>query len=134
MQFRQKLKIRFKITGSSGTKANTTAIGHIIKDDYIRRQVRRRSSKVMTVRSYTTKDGKNVSMKVVVITDRKASGRQKAALKKITEQMCVKLVAELDSKKLVDELVFGTPANKIYPDLKKIIPIKRIELANSSIL
>ena len=50
------------------------------------------------------------------------------------EKVCAKLVAEIDSKKIVDELVFGTPANRVYPDLKKIIPIKRIEFANSTIL
>ncbi|HLC78967.1 MAG TPA: hypothetical protein VJG83_00920 [archaeon] len=131
---KQHIKIRFKVKSTAGNKATTEAIGHIIKDDFIRRLVRRRSSKMMSVKNYTTKDSKGVKMKVVVVTEKKSSGRQRAALKKKTEEMCQKLVSEIESRKIIDELVFGTLPNKLYPELKKIVPIKRIEITNSLLL
>ena len=129
---KQHIKIMFRVKTISGNKAHTEAEGHFIKDDFIRRLVRRRSSKVMIVKTFNTKDGKPIRMKVVVITDRKASGKQKASVHKKTEELSKKFVAEIDSKKIIDELVFGNLPNKLYPELKKIVPIKRIEFANSS--
>lgn len=131
---KQHIKIKFKVKSVSGNKAVTEGVGHFIKDDFIRRLLRRRSSKVMSVKNYSTKDGRNVKMKVVVVTERKASGRQRASLKKKVEEMTQKLVADIDSKKLIDELVFGTMPNKLYPELKKVVPIKKVEFANSSFL
>src|SRR3989338_5004185 len=49
---KQHIKIKFKVKTTSGNKAHTEAVGHIIKDDFIRRLIRRRSSKVMSVRNY----------------------------------------------------------------------------------
>ena len=128
---KQHVKIMFRVNNVSGNKAHTEAIGHFIKDDFIRRLVRRRSSKVMLVKLFNTKDGKPIKMKVVIVTERKASGMQKASVHKKAEELCKKFVAEVDSRKIIDELVFGNMPNKIYPELKKIVPIKRIEFANS---
>ena len=129
---KQHIKLVFRVKGVSGNKAHTEAMGHFIKDDFIRRLVRRRSKKVMVVKNFSTKDGRAMKMKVVVVTERKASAMQRASLHKKTEELCRKFIAEIDSKKIVDELVFGTLPNKLYPELKKIVPIKRIEFANSS--
>ncbi|HIH09513.1 MAG TPA: hypothetical protein HA254_02475 [Candidatus Diapherotrites archaeon] len=131
---KQHIKIRFKVNSISGNKAQTDAIGHFIKDDFIRRLVRRRSSKVMSVRNYALKDGKSVKIKTVVVSERKASGKQRASLKKKTEEMMQRIISEMDSRKVVDELVFGTVPNKLYPELKKVVPIKRIEMANSLLI
>ncbi len=129
---KQHIKIVFKVASISGNKAMAEAAGHYIKDDYIRRLIRRRSSKIMLVRTYKTKDGKSVRAKVVVVSERNASGKQRASLFKKTEELCRKFIAEIDSRKIVDELVFGNLPNRLYPDLKKIVPIKRIEFAKSS--
>ncbi len=129
---KQHIKISFKVKTISGNKAHTDAMGHFIKDDYLRRLIRRRSSKVMLVKTFTTKDGRAIKMKVVIVTERKASGKQRASVHRKAEELTRKLVAEIDSKKIIDELVFGTMPNRLYPELKKIVPIKRIEFANSS--
>ncbi|MBI4210754.1 MAG: hypothetical protein HY544_04585 [Candidatus Diapherotrites archaeon] len=130
---KQHIRIKFRVVSVSGSKAHTEAYGHIIKDDFMRRVVRRRSSKVMSVNNYTTKDGKGIKLKLIVVTDRKASGKQKASIKKKVEELAKKVISEFDSKKIIDELVFGNFPNKLYPGLKKIVPIKRIEATNSEI-
>ncbi len=131
---KQHVQIKFKITGVSGTKATTEAIGHIIKDNYLKRVVRRRSSKIMTVKNYATKEGGSYKIKVVIITENKASNRQRASIMKKTEGIVAEIIKELDSKKVVDELVFGTIPNKVYPVLKKIFPVKRIEITSSALI
>lgn len=130
---KQHIKIKFKISKVAGNKASTDAVGHIIKDDFIRRLMRRRSSKIMSVKNYKSKDDKNVKVKIVIVTDRKASSTQKTSIKKAAEDSAVKIFSEIESRKIVDEIVFGTIPNKIYPRLKTIFPIKRIELMSSTV-
>lgn len=128
------IHLRFKVMDVSGSKANTQAVGHEIKDGYMRRVVRRRASKIMSVKNYTTKDGKSFKVKTVVVTERKASRMQEADIRRKTEGVTAKIVAELDSKKVIDELVFGTITNRIYPEIKRVVPVKRIEITSSELL
>lgn len=131
---KQHIQIKFKVTEVSGQKAMTEVMGHVIKDNYMKRVVRRRSSKVMTVKNYRTHDDKNYKIKVIIITEKKVSKNQKTAVRKKTEELIKKIISGLEARKVVDELVFGTIPNKVYPQLKKIVPIKRIEITNSSLI
>ncbi|MCR4368768.1 MAG: hypothetical protein NUV67_02565 [archaeon] len=130
---KQHVQLKFRVIGTSGTSANTEAVGHEIKDSYLRRVVRRRASKIMSVKNYTSKDGRTFKVKIVIATERKASQKQKASIRRKTEELAALIIADFDSKKVIDELVFGTVPNKIYPELKKIVPIKRIEITKSSL-
>lgn len=128
------IHLRFKVVNINANKAHTQAVGHSIKDSYMKRVVRRRCSKIMLVKDYLSKDKKSFKVKTIVVTERKASNRQKADLQKKTEEIVAKFIAETDSKKIVEQLVFGNLPNRIYPDIKKIVPIKRIEIVNSALL
>ncbi len=130
---KQHIKIRFRVTGVSGNKALTQASGHIIKEDFIRRLLRRRCSKITSVKNYASKDAKKVKMKVIIVTEKRASGKQKAGIKRKSEEMSKAIIGSIDSRKVIDEIVFGTIPNKLYPELKKIVPIKRIEITSSSV-
>ena len=128
------IHLKFRVININANKANTEPAGHLIKDSYMKRVVRRRSSKIMLVKDYQSKDKRTFKVKTVVVTERKASQRQKAGLLKKTDEIVAKFIAETDSKKVVEQLVFGNLPNRIYPEAKKIVPIKRIEIANSSLL
>lgn len=128
------IHLKFRVKDVSGNKANTEAVGHEIKDGYMRRVVRRRASKIMSVKNYATKDAKSFKVKTVIVTERQASRVQCADIRRKAEEITAKIIADLDSKKVIDELVFGTITNKIYPDIKKVVPIKRIEITSSELL
>ncbi|VVC00414.1 30S ribosomal protein S3Ae [uncultured archaeon] len=128
------IHLKFRVVSVSGGKAQTEVVGHEIKDGYMRRVVRRRASKVMSVKNYSSKDNKQFKVKTVIVTERKASNAQKAGILRKAEEITAKGIAELDSKKVVDELVFGTLVNKIFPETKRIVPIKRVEITSSKLL
>ena len=73
-------------------------------------------------------------MKTVIVTERQASRVQCADIRRKAEEVTAKVIADLDSRKVIDELVFGTITNKIYPDIKNVVPIKRIEVTSSELL
>ncbi len=128
------IHLRFRVMEVSGNKAHAEAVGHEIKDGYMRRVVRRRASKILSVRNYTTKDQKAFKVKAVIVTERKASRTKMRDIRKKSEETMAKVISELDSKKVIDELVFGTITNKIYPEIKRAVPIKRIEITRSELL
>jgi len=131
---KQHIQIKFMIVKVTGGTANTEAVGHEIKDSFLRRVVRRKTSKVTSVKNYSSKDGKHFKVKIVVVTEKKISRNQRTGVMKKTEELAKQIMAELDGRKVIDELVFGTIPNKIYPVLKKIVPIKRIEITKSAII
>lgn len=128
------IHLKFKASDINANKAHTQAVGHVIKDSYMKRVVRRRSSKIMLVREYSSKDKKTFKTKVVIVTERKASNRQKAAVLRKADEITGRFIGELDAKKVVEQLVFGNLPNRIYPEAKKIVPIKRIEVVKSFLL
>ena len=131
---KQHIQLKFKVKDIAASKANTEAIGHEVKDSYLKRIIRRRSSKIMTVQNYVTKDKKTYKIKIIIITENKASRTQRTSLRKQTEESTKKIISELDSRKVIDEIVFGTIPNKIYGNLKSIVPVKRIEITKSSLV
>jgi len=88
----------------------------------------------MTVQNYTSKDGKTYKIKVVIITEKKASHNQRTSIRKTTGNFISKIISGFPSNKVVDELVFGTIPNKLYSELKQIVPVKRIELVKSKLV
>jgi small subunit ribosomal protein S3Ae len=128
------IHIKFKVVNVTANKAHAEAVGHTIKDTYLKRIIRRRSSKIMIVGTYASKDKKNFSIKTIIVTEKKASNRQKASILKKANEIVAKFISNLESKKVVEELVFGNLPNKIFPEIKKIVPIKRIEIVNSALL
>lgn len=126
--------ITFRVKDVSGNKAITEVIGHEIRDNYMRRVVKRRTSKIMSVKNSSSKDGKKFKVKAVIVTERKASRVQRTSISKITGEVIAKIIADLDSKKVIDELVFGNITNKIYNEIKRIVPIKRVEVTHSELL
>jgi len=131
---KQHIQLKFKIKEIQANKAITIAIGHEIKDNFLRRIVRRRTSKIMSVKDYTTKDNQLFRIKVIVISEKKASRKQKTSVRKKIEEQTKKIISGIESRKLIDELVFGTIVNKLYSEVKKIVPIKRVEIINSSLM
>lgn len=128
------VQIKFKVSNIVANKGQCEAIGHNIKDSYLKRVVRRRTSKIMVVKKFETKDKKNVKVKVVVVTEKKSSGRQKTSILKIVEESTKKFLSQLETKKVIEQLVFGNLPNKIYSEAKKIVPIRRVEIVSSKIL
>ncbi|MEM4256815.1 MAG: hypothetical protein QXZ13_00710 [Candidatus Diapherotrites archaeon] len=128
------IQIKFKVVNVTANKGQCEAIGHNIKDSYLKRIIRRRTSKIMLVKKFETKDKKSVKVKILIVTEKKASGRQKSSILKIAEETTKKFLAQLEAKKVIEQLVFGSLPNKIYSEAKKIYPLKRVEIAGSKLL
>lgn len=123
--------LSFQVNRIQGQKATTHFVGHEIQDSYIRRLVRRKSSKIETIQDVQLKTGEKVHVKAVTITSKKASRAQETQIRK---RMQAELTASAEKKALdqfMQEIIFGNVSSNIFKSVKKILPIKRVEITKS---
>ncbi len=126
--------LRFKVDNVQAQKAYTQIVGHEIKDSYLRKFVRRRSNKVMTVQDIQTSDGKKVHIKAVAITGKRASKPKETAIRKLMAEEIAKANGKKDFNQLVQELIFGNTASRIFKAISKVAAIKRVEITKSALI
>jgi small subunit ribosomal protein S3Ae len=126
-------KLLFRITDVKDKRANAEIIGMAVAFSYLRALARRRKSVLHDVMDITTKDGKKVRIKTMLVTKEKVSGVVK---KNVRRALVSKLVADASSKAyydLVKGIVDDTFLNEIAKGVNKINPvdhlvIKKLEL------
>lgn len=128
------VSLSFKVKSVSGQKAQTIFVGHEIQDGYIRRLVRRRSSKITVVKDVITKTGEKLRVKAVAFTNRKATGPQETEIRKRMEKELVSDAQKKEFGQFVQELIFGNASSGLFKVIKPIIPIKRVEIQKSQLL
>jgi small subunit ribosomal protein S3Ae len=126
-------KVLFRITGVKDKRAETEIIGMKLAFSYLRALARRRKSVLHDVMDITTKDGKKVRIKTMLVTREKVSGVVK---KNVRREMVSKLMAAAAEKTyydLVKDIVDDKLLSEIAKSVNKINPvdslvIKKLEL------
>ncbi len=126
------ITFNFKVNEVQGLKAYTVLKGFEIKPAYMRRLIRRRSSKIECNQTVFTKEKNQVKVKTIVVTHRKAPKKKATAIRKKVMEKISETAAKKGFEDLVQELVFGSAVSKIFNDIKKISPIKRIEVVEAT--
>ncbi|MCX8158513.1 MAG: hypothetical protein N3D73_02485 [Candidatus Diapherotrites archaeon] len=127
------IKIKFGIVDVKGKRAETVVLGHEINDTYLKKFVRRKTSKIELVVKNTSKDNNSIKIKCVVVTAKKADRKKRTAIRKIIKEELENLIKETDSKNIMQAILSDETNKKINDRAKKIIPIKRVELVKSII-
>ncbi len=129
------IKAWFKVVHVSGQKAQTRFVGHEIQEGYMRKLVRRRSSKITVVKEITCKSGEKMRVKVVAFSaGRKASSAQKTEIRKRIENELQSQAQKKEFSQLVQELIFGNASNAIFKTIKGVVPIKRVEIQKTAVI
>jgi small subunit ribosomal protein S3Ae len=121
----------FRVTEVKGKTAHTKFIGHELVPGYVRTLVRRRRSVMNQVDDVTTKDGVTVRVKSICISGLKVSEGVRADVRKGISEAVRQLAKGMDYSVLAQEMVFGKFSAKIYAAVKRIGPIKRVEIRKS---
>ncbi len=128
------ISILFKVNRVEGNNANCVTVGHTTSHGFLNRLIRRRMSKIDTVQRLDTSDGKRIKVKAIALTQRKLSKKQETAMRKIVEETIEKAAGKKTYSQLSQELIFGVLASKIFKQLTKIAPVKRVEVIESRLL
>lgn len=128
------IKLFFRIVRVEGDKAYTEFEGHEINQDYIRRLIRRRKTRIDIVVDGITSDGRKIRVKPLVVLDRKViNGVETGIRNKISEFLRGK-ISELPLNQFIIYMFSPQIIQDISDQIKGIYPTRKIEMRKSEIL
>jgi small subunit ribosomal protein S3Ae len=123
----------FRVKEVKGKSAHTIFIGHELVPGYVRTLGRRRRSIINQVDDVTTKDGVGLRIKAICVSGVKISESVRTDVRKGISAAVKAYASQTDFPVLVQELVFGKFSAKIFNAVKKIGPIKRVDIRKSEL-
>jgi len=127
------IKIKFKVHSVSGLDAQTMFAGHDLTSDYVRRLTRRKRTKTDAVVDVTTKDGWEIRVKPMAVSEQRIQASQETAVRGIMQDEIKKVASEVTIGEFVRMLIMGDLAKRVSDASKIIVPIKRIEIRRSEV-
>jgi len=127
------IKIKFKVNDVRGLDAHTMFYGHDLTSDYVRRLTRRKRTKTDAVVDVTTKDGWEVRVKPMAVSEQRIQASQETSVRNIMVDEVKKAASEVTIGEFVRMLIMGELSKRISDASKIIVPIKRIEIRRSEV-
>ena len=124
----QNYKVKFKANRLSGGKLYSELVEISLYDAYIRRIVRKGTSRIDDSFVVRTKDGIDVRVKPLVITRYKANRRQRSSIRKTYKEFLVNKIQTLEFYDLVEKVINYEIQEEVRPVLNKIFPVDRVEI------
>ncbi|MFQ5815473.1 MAG: 30S ribosomal protein S3ae [Candidatus Hydrothermarchaeaceae archaeon] len=131
---KQHIKLKFQITSVEGSRANTMFMGQSLSRDYMRSQIRRKTTRVEGVTDVQTKDGVKLRVKTIALAVGRAQTAQERLIRKIMSETVQKIASSAPLDQFVHEVVLGRVATEIYRKANKIYPLKRVEVRKTKLL
>ena len=128
------VKLYFRVKSVEGTKASTQFIGHDMSTDYIKRLVRRRRSRIDAILDVTTIDGYKLRVKVMGITEKRIGSSKKKLLHKAMNDFVSEKLEQMTFAEAVKYIISDNAQKELYTALKKIYPMRNVELRKSELL
>lgn len=123
----------FRVKEVRGKSAHTIFIGHELAPGYVRTLARRRRSIMNQVDDVTTKDGVQLRIKSMCVSGLRVSEAVRADVRQAISETVRAIAKNTDFNTLVQEMVFGKLSAKIFNSIKKIGPLKRVEIRKSEV-
>ena len=128
------MKFFFKIKKVDGEKAFTEFDGSECMRDYISRMVVRRVRRVDTVQKLTTKDGRKIIVKGLVVLSRKIKANIAKAVRVKVEAMVRSEVENSGFDEFIEKIISDELKNKILKEGRKIYPIRNFEVRKTEVI
>lgn len=122
------IDLSFKVRNVQGSNANTELVGYEEKASYLKRLFRRRSSKIEVVNFLTSKDGKRIKVKAVIVTMRKVENQKCKDARRILEAFLQKTVKANTAEAFMTLLIQKELLDELLPELKKVVLPKKAEV------
>ena len=124
----------FRVKEIKGKSAHVAFIGHELVPGYVRTLARRRRSVMNQIDDVVTRDGVPVRIKIICVSGVKVSEGVRADVRKAISATVIQLAKQTDFPTLAQEMIFGKLSAKVFNAVKKIGPLKRIEVRKSEVL
>ena len=130
----QFIKINLKTSEIKGQTVHTQLSGFELSKDFVHRNIRRRRSMIRAIPTLITKDRKKIRITLYTFTRRKISTRQKNEIRQKMTELIGKKVKETSFENLIKKCVDGTVRKEIMKEVKKIAPIKGVDVSKCKLI
>lgn len=130
---KQFVEIIFEINDVKGNKAYAESIGLEVPESFIKKFIRRKSSKIQMVQDAKTKDNAVIHVKSMVLTARKTATAQRTVIRRIMEKEIALFCANSNKETIISDLLNEELPKSIADKCKKIVPVKRIEVIKARV-
>lgn len=127
------IKLAFRVSQVQGQDALTQFVGHDMTSDYIRRLTRRKRTRTDLTVDVVTKDGWNVRVKPMAITDRRIQSSKQRVIRTIMAKLVTDVAAKQSIGEFVKGIISGDLAKTIALGCKPIHPVSRVEVRKSEV-
>jgi small subunit ribosomal protein S3Ae len=131
---KQHIKLKFQINDVKGNQAFTKFKGQALSRDYMRSQIRRKTTRVETVVDVVTKDGHALRVKVIGLAIGRAQTSQERLIRKRMVELTRDMAGKTDLDQFIQDAVRGKVSIALYRKLNKIYPLKRVEVRKIKVL
>ncbi|MAG21939.1 MAG: 30S ribosomal protein S3ae [Candidatus Diapherotrites archaeon] len=125
------INLTFKVYKIEGQQAFTTIVKQEINPIYINRMVRRRMSKIEAVQVVNTADNKKIKVKTIALSQKKLDRKQETMIRKHITENIENSAQKKEFSSLIQLIVFGVLASKLFKDLRKVAPLRRVEIVKT---
>lgn len=130
---KQYLKLIFEIKEVKGNKAHTDFKEFNVNPGYLRSKVRKGSSKIDYVQRIEIESDKKIQIKIVTVTHQTVQASRDRDIRiKISEILDRYKNTKLDD--FVQATLFGKLGTEIYREIKKIAPVRRVEIEQVKVI
>jgi small subunit ribosomal protein S3Ae len=122
----QNVFINLQINNSSGSTLETKTVGYEMSPSYVKRIIKKRTSKLDDYFKLTNKNGKEVIVKSLIITLGKAPRSTRAEINKETGKELEARLKKITFENFITELVNKKIQLNLKKKLNKIYPLKEV--------
>jgi small subunit ribosomal protein S3Ae len=130
---KQNINVAFQVEKIDAGKAYTTVYGYELISSSIKRLVKRRKDKIDDSFVCQTKDKKLIRVKPMLITNGKTNNSVITTFRKKCRYLFAKNIEKMTLDDLVSGIIFQKFLFQLKDELKKIYPLKSIEVKKISI-
>lgn len=122
----QNVYITLKISGTKGSALQTKAVGYELVPIYVKRVVRKRSSRIDEVLKFKTKDQKELKLKALILTLNRNNRSVGASIRKSLQKMLNEEISKGNFESFLSNLVNLKVQHSLKKKLNKIYPVKDV--------
>jgi small subunit ribosomal protein S3Ae len=127
------IKLLFRIDDANPQDHVATArfVGHELTSDYIRRLARRKRSKIDLSIGVTTKDGVEIILKPVAVSEHRLQAKLRTRLRSKLRSLLLEIAAQKSAAEFVRDMLDGELGKALSNGLRPLYPLKKIEIRAS---
>lgn len=127
------MNLLFRVSEVKGKSVYTKLIGHFLSPSYMRSLVRRRRSIVDEIVDVVTKDGVKIRVKISVFTAKRLSTGVRTAMRLEMRAELIEHAKNTEFNTFEQEIIFGKFSSKLYKAVKRVAPVKRVEIRKTEV-